>query len=119
MIGAQQIDLSLQKTVDQTRPNVGDTIAFEIVVANDGQSDATGVVVEDVLPSGLVFVSADETVGPLRRGQTVSGRLAISILATSETLGAFAHVSMPSTWVTIPPRWSRQIRSIRDSTPGQ
>lgn len=62
-IGAQQIDLSLTKTVDIAEPNLNDTIAFEVVVRNDGPSDATNVVVQDVLPAGLTFVSASPSVG--------------------------------------------------------
>ncbi|MCE9524915.1 MAG: DUF11 domain-containing protein [Planctomycetales bacterium] len=55
---ASQIDLSLTKTVNNATPNVGETITFTITAANGGPSNATGVVVTDVLPAGLTFVSA-------------------------------------------------------------
>jgi uncharacterized repeat protein (TIGR01451 family) len=55
---ASQIDLSLTKIVSNATPNVGQTITFTITAANAGPSNATGVVVTDVLPAGLTFVSA-------------------------------------------------------------
>ncbi|MEL6124164.1 MAG: SdrD B-like domain-containing protein, partial [Bacteroidota bacterium] len=48
----QVADLSLIKTVDTPRPNVGETVRFTIAVTNDGPKDATNVVVEDLLPNG-------------------------------------------------------------------
>ena len=53
-IGATQIDLSVNKTVDDATPNLNDTVAFTVRVANAGPSDASGVEVQDLLPSGLV-----------------------------------------------------------------
>jgi uncharacterized repeat protein (TIGR01451 family) len=50
-------------SVDVTHPGVvraGESVAYAVVVANDGPSDSSGpLVVTDVLPAGLTLVSAD------------------------------------------------------------
>ena len=51
--------LSITKTTDKTRPNVGETVTYTINVLTGVETDpATGVVVTDTLPAGLTFVSA-------------------------------------------------------------
>ncbi len=57
------IDLELSKTLDATRPNVGDPIAYTVTLRNSGNDVATNVTVRDVLPAGLTFVSSTESVG--------------------------------------------------------
>jgi|Deesub1362A_J573_1020465.scaffolds.fasta_scaffold02718_3 uncharacterized repeat protein (TIGR01451 family) len=53
-----EVDLELTKTVDNSTPNVGDTVTFTVVVTNvDADDAATGVEVEDRLPAGLNYVS--------------------------------------------------------------
>ncbi|NAS32510.1 DUF11 domain-containing protein [Flavobacteriaceae bacterium R38] len=56
-------DLSLVKTVNNTTPQVGETVEFTINVTNDGPSDVSGVVVTDQLPSGYTFISNTATAG--------------------------------------------------------
>lgn len=55
---AIQIDLALTKIVNNAAPNVGETITFTVTASNTGFSNATGVVVTDLLPAGMTFVSA-------------------------------------------------------------
>src|SRR5262249_20141449 len=55
----QQADLAVTKSVSDATPNVGDTITFTITLTNFGPNPATGVRVEDLLPPGLTFVSAE------------------------------------------------------------
>ncbi|MCB0471791.1 MAG: DUF11 domain-containing protein, partial [Flavobacteriaceae bacterium] len=50
-------DLSLLKSVSDNAPAAGTNIIFYLTVVNNGPSDATGVQVEDVLPSGFTYVS--------------------------------------------------------------
>ncbi len=58
-----EADLSLSKTVSNPTPQNGETIQYTIVLNNAGPGTATGVQVSDVLPSGVVFVSASPSVG--------------------------------------------------------
>jgi uncharacterized repeat protein (TIGR01451 family) len=51
-------DLSLTKSVNNLAPDAGDTVRFQITVANSGPSTATGVQVRDELPEGTQFVAA-------------------------------------------------------------
>ena len=53
-------DLSLSKTVNDPRPNVGDEITFTLTLFNAGPDDATRIVVTDLLPAGFSFVDASQ-----------------------------------------------------------
>ena len=63
----QQADLAVTKTVSDPTPNVGDTITFTVTLTNAGPDAATSVAVQDLLPAGLTFVSADPEPGDLRQ----------------------------------------------------
>jgi uncharacterized repeat protein (TIGR01451 family) len=54
---ATEADLSLSKVVNNASPNIGDQVIYTLQVQNAGPLTATGVLVEDVLPAGLSFVS--------------------------------------------------------------
>lgn len=100
-VAAMQSDLSLEKTVDIAAPNLGDTITFEIAVSNAGPNNATGVVVQDVLPTGLSFVSftasagnynsanSQWTIGNLANG----GRQTLQLLARVDAIDTMLNVS--------------------------
>ena len=60
---AEEVDLALAKTVDDPRPNVGETITYTITLSNLGPNTATGVQVRDRLPRGVTFVSAAPSQG--------------------------------------------------------
>ncbi|MBK8492610.1 MAG: HYR domain-containing protein [Saprospirales bacterium] len=51
------IDVSLEKSVNNTMPNIGDQIIFTIQVANAGPDEAQDVVVTDFLPNGFTYFS--------------------------------------------------------------
>ncbi len=56
---ATESDLSLSKSVNVSSANVGETITYTIELNNTGPSDATGVIVSDVLPSQLNYISSN------------------------------------------------------------
>ncbi len=51
-------DLTISKIVDEPTPNFGDTIHFTVTVFNAGPDPAENVVVTDVWPTGLIFISS-------------------------------------------------------------
>ena len=51
------VDLTVEKSVNETNPTVGDVIEYTITVVNKGPSNATGTVVNEKLPDGVVYVS--------------------------------------------------------------
>ncbi|MGB0931466.1 MAG: T9SS type A sorting domain-containing protein, partial [Chitinophagales bacterium] len=64
------IDLALSKTANVSTAKAGDAITYTLVIVNNGTEMATGVTVEDLLPSNLTFTgstaskgSYDETTG--------------------------------------------------------
>ncbi|WP_237722831.1 hypothetical protein [Singulisphaera acidiphila] len=71
-------DLAITKTVNNPAPFLGDNVVFTLSVLNNGPSAATGVVVQDLLPAGLTFVSAsgNGTYDPTT-GQWFIGNLAL------------------------------------------
>lgn len=59
VIAPPTVDLSVEKTVNNATPYVGEEVTFTITVTNNGPDDATEVTVTDKLPDGLVYVSDD------------------------------------------------------------
>ncbi|MCK5638857.1 MAG: DUF11 domain-containing protein, partial [Flavobacteriaceae bacterium] len=60
-------DLSLVKTVNDMNPTTGDTVTFTLTVQNDGPSDATGINIEDIVPSGYGNIT------PITAGSSLAG----------------------------------------------
>ncbi|MDY7395984.1 gliding motility-associated C-terminal domain-containing protein, partial [Aureibaculum sp. 2210JD6-5] len=86
-------DLSMTKAVDDTAPLVGSDVVFTLTVNNDGLSDATGVQVTDLLPTGYAYVSDDGagayvsgtgvwTVPTITNGNTATLNITATVLAT-------------------------------------
>jgi uncharacterized repeat protein (TIGR01451 family) len=59
----QSVDIAVTKTVDRPSPKVGDTVTFTITARNTSGTNATGVKVNDLLPSGLALSSVNSTAG--------------------------------------------------------
>uniref|UniRef100_UPI002632B063 DUF7507 domain-containing protein n=1 Tax=uncultured Psychroserpens sp. TaxID=255436 RepID=UPI002632B063 len=91
-------ELSVTKELDIAEPLIGDEVTFTITVANEGFVTATGVVVEDILPSGYTFVSAittagtyseidgEWTVGQLNPGQVEVLQITVEVLGFGDYL---------------------------------
>ncbi|WP_432152365.1 DUF7507 domain-containing protein [Streptomyces sp. bgisy029] len=75
-------DLSVTKAADATTVTVGQTVTYRITVHNTGPNPATGVLVTDRLPDGLVFLSADGTPGDY---DPTTGRWPVGDLADGAT----------------------------------
>ena len=90
----QGIDLAVTKNVSDATPNVGDTITFTVTLANSGPNTATGVVLTDLLPAGLSFVSSTPSQGSYN---PINGLWSVGTVATGapETLTLSARVDSP------------------------
>lgn len=108
------IDLELDQSVNDTNPDVGESVTFTVTLTNQGPDRATGVKVTHLLSDGLTFTgsgtsqgSFDDdvwTVGTLESGQTVT----LTITATAN--GSDAAVASAEVTSAVQPD--------RDSTPG-
>ena len=100
---APEADLGITKTVNNTAPRYGDIIKFTMNVVNVGPDAAENVVVSDLLPSGLQFVSASSssydpvsgiwTVGNLAKGAVVSLEIIAKVIASDVTITNVATVT--------------------------
>ncbi len=110
------VDISVTKTVDEFIPEVGSEIVFTITVNNAGPSDATNVVITDVLASGYQFVSANPSVGTYNatNGSWTVGGLANGV---SETLDITVEV-LPAGVYSNTAELTSVTEDDVDSTPG-
>ncbi|MBK9335051.1 MAG: DUF11 domain-containing protein [Lewinellaceae bacterium] len=69
-----QADLELVKFANNSTPNVGQATTFTILVSNNvsAANPATGIVVHDVLPSGLVYVPGSIAFNAGATGATIT-----------------------------------------------
>lgn len=96
------IDLSVAKVVDNPSPSEGSNVTFTVTASNLSATDAaTGVVVNDLLPAGLTYVSDTPSVGTY---DNVTGIWTIGGLATSSSatldIVATADVGTQGTTIT-------------------
>ena len=92
-------DVAINKSVAPVAVLVGQPTTFTVVVTNHGPARVTGLVVQDLLPAGLSFVSASHsqgsyvdatgvwTVGTLLNGQSAT----LTLAATVTVAGAITN----------------------------
>ena len=56
-------DLSVIKLINNSNPNYNDLIKWTIIVSNNGPNAATGVVVNDLLPNAVEYISSNPSKG--------------------------------------------------------
>jgi uncharacterized repeat protein (TIGR01451 family) len=61
-------DVDLTKTVDKSKPNVGETITFTVTTHNQGPSDATNLQIQDVMPFNFTDVIITPSKGTYNNG---------------------------------------------------
>lgn len=54
---ACKTDLQIVKTVSNPKPKVGSMVTFTLTITNNGPDDATGVLIEDVVPNGYTAIT--------------------------------------------------------------
>jgi uncharacterized repeat protein (TIGR01451 family)/gliding motility-associated-like protein len=100
-ITVTNLDLAVVKTVNNARPNEGETISYTITVTNNGASDATNVSLVDKLPVGVTYVSSTASSGNYNNGSGLwtIGNLANGAVATL-TIGAKVNTGTYGTTIT-------------------
>lgn len=93
-------NLQLQKTVNDSTPNVGDEVTFTITLTNAGPDQATGVTIEDILPTGVTFVSANPSVGDFNSATGI-WNVGTILPNTSFTLGLTVRVDVSTQIINI------------------
>jgi hypothetical protein len=94
-------DLSIIKTASNMNPAFGSNITFTLTANNEGQNDATNVIVSDILNSGYTFVSATPSKGTFNNvtGQWSIGNLVypetatLQIIATVKATGVYSNTA--------------------------
>ncbi len=111
-------DLALSKTVDNPTPTLGSQVVFTVTVTNQSAvSEATNVVVRDLLPVGLGYASDDAALP--QTYNSVTGDWTIGTLAAgaTTTLNITADVDAVGVFVNEAEVWSLDQTDV-DSTPG-
>ncbi|MFY7739414.1 MAG: hypothetical protein ACOVQC_02755, partial [Flavobacterium sp.] len=92
-------DLSVTKTASNLAPNVGSNITFTITAENNGPNNATGVIVNDAIPSGYTVVSVTPSSGSWTSPNWTIGNLAngtnatLTVVATVRATGTYANTA--------------------------
>ncbi len=91
--GDAEVDIEIEKTVDNPRPEIGTNVEFTITATNLGPDDASNVIVEDILPDGLIYYDHTTTHGTYDESTGIWSIGSLSNGGTAE-LSLFATVDM-------------------------
>ena len=99
------VDLALSKIVNNSTPNVGDTITFTISISNSGVYTASDVQVSDPLPAGLGYLSDTpgqgiytNSIGVWNVGVVPTNTtITLTIIATVTNAGTITNTAQVST----------------------
>jgi uncharacterized repeat protein (TIGR01451 family) len=94
-ITPQQADLQVTKSVSNPTPNVGDTVTFTVNLTDNGPDSATNVSVTDLLPAGLIFVTATPSEGAYSSATGVWTVGTVTV-GTPQTISIQATVTSPA-----------------------
>ncbi|HXK30135.1 MAG TPA: SBBP repeat-containing protein, partial [Candidatus Binatia bacterium] len=110
-------DLSVTKSDSPDPVRVGDDLTYTITVTNNGPNDATGVVLTDTLPAGVVLVSATPGAGSCVVTTTVDCDLGGLINGASATVTVVVTTTAKGTLVnTVSVAGEQADPDIRDNT---
>lgn len=96
VLGPAVADVSITKVTPSNSAPTGSTITYTITVSNAGPSPATGVVVNDTLPTGLQLVSATPSQGTCNATNPVSCNLGALNVGANATVTIQALVTATS-----------------------
>ncbi|MGH3382918.1 MAG: isopeptide-forming domain-containing fimbrial protein [Actinoallomurus sp.] len=99
-VTAAVADLDVLTAVDNAKPNQGDTIAIAIQVSNAGPADATNVVLKDVLPKGLKYVSCTPC-NPTGLRRSTSHQFSIALIPANSAATLVLNVTVQASSGTL------------------
>lgn len=92
LLDIKEVDIAITSfTVDNPTPSLNDSITYTMIVTNNGPSSATGLVIENTIPTGLTYDSWSPTVGTYAAGLWSIGTLssgATAVLTINATVNA-------------------------------
>lgn len=92
-------DLSIEKFVDNPSPKYGELVKWTLIISNNGPNVANNVVVKDILPAGLKFISSNgdysNNIWKIKSLDVGEKRL-LEIICKVTSTGAFNNVA--SVW---------------------
>jgi uncharacterized repeat protein (TIGR01451 family) len=100
VVNASSADLSVTKTASPNPGQVGVPLSYRITATNNGPAIATNVIITDVLPPGVTFVSATATQGNCNGTGTVTcnlgslavgGNAIVTIVVTPSSAGQITN----------------------------